>query len=136
MEKPKREACRVAFALTAVFLSATAFAEPFPKLSTTNAPTEPAYAPAAFPVERRMVVRAMGCSRRLADLRFKESVGHSIHDEIHTRRLERVQELLRNPKVDVSAIPDLCGYSSLVDLRRVFKQRLGMTIGEYRRGEE
>ena len=58
MEKPKREACRVAFALTAVFLSATAFAEPFPKLSTTNAPTEPAYAPAAFPAERRMVDRA------------------------------------------------------------------------------
>lgn len=58
MEKPKREACRVAFALTAVFLSATAFAEPFPKLSTTNAPTEPAYAPAAFPAERRIVDQA------------------------------------------------------------------------------
>ena len=44
-------------------------------------------------------------------------------------------ELLRNPKVDVSALPDLCGYASLVDLRRVFKRLTGMTLREYQKRE-
>ena len=79
------------------------------------------------------VVKEMGCSRRLADMRFNEAMGHTIHDEIHAARLSRVKELLRNPKVDISALPDLCGYSSLVDLRRVFKRLTGLTLREYQK---
>ena len=79
------------------------------------------------------VVREMGCSRRLADMLFKKVTGHTLHDEIHATRLNRVKELLRNPKIDVSALPDLCGYASLVDLRRVFKRLTGMTVREYQK---
>lgn len=77
------------------------------------------------------VVVAMGCSRRLADLRFRETMGHTILDEIHDVRLQHVKELLLRPSQDVGAIPDLCGYSSLIDLRRVFKQRTGKTMREW-----
>jgi len=79
------------------------------------------------------VVAEMGCSRRLADLRFREATGHTILDEIHSIRLQKVKDLLACAYQNTSAIPVRCGYSSLVDLRRVFKRRVGMTMSEWRR---
>ena len=79
------------------------------------------------------VVEVMGCSRRLADLRFREAVGHSILDEIHSVRLEKVKELICGSKMDVSALPDFCGYGSVADLRRDFKKRVGMTMKDFAR---
>lgn len=79
------------------------------------------------------VAREMGCSRRLATRVFRQSQGKSILDGIHDERLKRVKTLLGNPWQDTKALPDLCGYGSLVDLRRVFKARTGKTIGEFRR---
>jgi len=78
------------------------------------------------------VVREMGCSRRLADLRFTEAMGHTILDEIHAVRIERVKELLRKPGQETSAIPALCGYGSLADLCRDFKKRTGQTLHGWR----
>ena len=79
------------------------------------------------------VVAELGCSRRLADLRFTRAMDHTILDEIHAVRLARVKELLRNPRIDYASLPDFCGYNSLVDLRRVFRKRMGLTMGEYRK---
>jgi AraC-like DNA-binding protein len=73
----------------------------------------------------------MGCSRRLADLRFRETTGHTILDEIHEVRLARVKELLFKSRRMLSALPDLCGYSSLDDLRRVFKRRVGIPMRQF-----
>jgi LacI family transcriptional regulator len=77
------------------------------------------------------VVAEMGCSRRLADLRFREVVGRSILDEIHSVRLAKVKECLKRPTVDMLSIPDFCGYGSIADLRRVFKKRVGMTMRRF-----
>lgn len=79
------------------------------------------------------VFSEMGCSRSLANLRFRQNTGHSILDEIHSVRLEKVKELLSRGDIVLSALPDFCGYASLSDLRRVFRQRIGCTIGEYQR---
>ena len=72
----------------------------------------------------------MGISRTLADLSFRAALGHTILDEIHAVRLDHVKKLLAK-EVAPSVIAGQCGYSSIVDLRRVFKARLGMTMGEY-----
>lgn len=79
------------------------------------------------------VAGVMKCSRRLADLRFKESLGRTVHDEIHARRLEKVKEMLQNPRANTARISDLCGYGSVTDLRRVFKKHTGMTLREYQK---
>ncbi|MDY5597816.1 MAG: substrate-binding domain-containing protein [Kiritimatiellia bacterium] len=79
------------------------------------------------------VFAEMGCSRSLANLRFGQFVGHSILDEIHRIRLERVKELLLQGVHDLTDIAMLCGYASLSDLRRVFRQREGVTIGSFLR---
>lgn len=78
----------------------------------------------------QQVVAEMGISRTLADLSFRAALGHTILDEIHAVRLDHVKKLLAK-EVAPSVIAGQCGYSSIVDLRRVFKARLGMTMGEY-----
>lgn len=80
----------------------------------------------------RDVFAAMGCSQSLANLRFRQHLKHSILDEIHSVRLEKAKELLVCRDVDLTALPDFCGYASLSDLRRVFRQRVGCTMGDFR----
>ena len=79
------------------------------------------------------VVRQMGCSRRMADEYFKESMGHTVLDQIHAVRLANVKDLLRRPSCDLAELAELTGYSSNDDLRRVFKKRVGCTMREYRK---
>ena len=79
------------------------------------------------------VVAKMGCSRRLADLRFREVTGRTILDEIHAVRIERVKSLLRRPRLELSAMPYMSGYRSLTDLQRVFKKHTGKTLNAYRK---
>ena len=83
-------------------------------------------------VEPPQVIAEMGCSRSLANLRFRQATGHTILDEIHAVRLADVKELMLKPTLDVASIPDFCGYASLTDLRRVFKQRVGCTMRQFR----
>jgi AraC-like DNA-binding protein len=75
----------------------------------------------------------MGCSRRFADSRFKEIVGHTILDEIRSVRIDRVKHLLVKPNQNIASIPDFCGYSSLSVLCREFKGATGFTLREWRR---
>lgn len=76
------------------------------------------------------VVREMGVCRTLADRVFRKAVGHTILDEIHAVRLERVKALLLR-RIATVAIPEQCGYHSVADLRRVFRQRMGCTLGKW-----
>ncbi|MGI5869847.1 MAG: substrate-binding domain-containing protein [Kiritimatiellia bacterium] len=79
----------------------------------------------------RDVVQHMGISRTMADLRFRSAIDRTILDEIHRVRLEKVKELLLRD-APLPVIVDRCGYGSVEDLRRVFKQRVGMTIGAFK----
>ena len=81
----------------------------------------------------RDAVKAMGLSRTQADVRFRAAVRHTLLDEIHHVRLERAKELAARG-VAPAAIADECGYSSLADLHRVFRQRIGMTMKEWVQG--
>ena len=79
------------------------------------------------------VAAVMGCSRSLADLRFRESVGHSIHAEINNLRLEHAYELLRKPNQSIAPIANFCGYASDAFFKRMFKAATGMTMREWRK---
>jgi len=81
------------------------------------------------------VVAAMGCSRRLAYLRFAQHVGHSIAEEISAVRIERACTLLRQGELAVSAIADACGFSSDIVFRRVFKVVTGHTPTAWKRAD-
>ena len=75
----------------------------------------------------RDVVASLGAARTPSDLAFRKATGHTLLDEIHTVRLEQAKTLLAKG-VAVAVVSDRCGYTSLVDFRRVFRQRVGKTI--------
>lgn len=79
------------------------------------------------------VADAMGCSRRLAELRFRTAVGRSILEEIREARLSHALELLSHPGQAIEPIANLCGWDSPVTLKRLFKERYGMTMRDWRR---
>ncbi len=70
-------------------------------------------------------------SRRLLDLRFREAMGHSVHEEILQVRLERVFDLLRRPGTPIGTIADLSGFA-LHQLDKVFRTRFGCSLRTWR----
>ncbi len=78
------------------------------------------------------VAKELGVSRRLLEVRFKEAVGHPVIEEIIRLRLDRVCGLLAYSSYSLSEITEMCGFSCLSYLARLFKQRLGKTLSEYR----
>lgn len=78
------------------------------------------------------VVKAMGVSRRLAELRFREATGKSILEQIVNVRLERAQQLLRHTEDSVSDIARACGWTSAESLRRTFQAAFGQPPSVWR----
>lgn len=79
------------------------------------------------------VVKAMGCSRRLADLIFNTHLGHSILWEIQNRRFEKACSLLLSGRTAISDIPLLCGYETGNFFMKLFKRKSGMTMRKWRK---
>ena len=68
----------------------------------------------------------------LFTLRFREAMGHGVHDEIMQVRLERVFSLLAETNMAIGAISDMCGFGSHVELRKVFRARTKTSMTEWR----
>ena len=79
------------------------------------------------------VVREMGVSERMAEMTFKAATGKRITEEITDVRLEHVKELLLRQSQTIAPIANLCGWDSAIYLKRLFKQRTGMSMREWRR---
>ena len=80
----------------------------------------------------KSVIDGMGCSRRLAEIRFREVTGHSILDEITDVRLTHARMLLRDPRKTVEMVASCCGYNSPVALRKAFLSHTGETLSAWR----
>ena len=79
------------------------------------------------------VAKAMGCSRRLATMRFREKTGKTITEAIVERRLEKAMSLLRDPWRTLGSIANFCGYDSESYMKKIFKRATGVTMREWRR---
>ena len=75
------------------------------------------------------------CSRRMADIRFRNATGHSILDEIHAAQLERAKQLLANENLPLKAISDFCGFGHPNSLRKFFRKETGMSMSDWRLGQ-
>ena len=78
------------------------------------------------------VVRHLKCSRRLADLRFRELHGRSILDTITERRLDEVKRRLAGTKEKIDSIALACGYANPNYLKNLFRKRFGMSMRDFR----
>ena len=78
------------------------------------------------------VVKHLKCSRRLADLRFRELQGRSILDTITERRLDEVKRLLAGTRNKIDVIASACGYQNPTYLKNLFKKQFGMSMSDFR----
>lgn len=81
------------------------------------------------------IARHFTCSRRLLELRFRESTGMSLLDAIHRTRLAVACKQLRDRNIPIGAIAAKCGYSSESALKTRFKRQFGMTMSAWRSQE-
>ena len=79
------------------------------------------------------VVRHLGVSRRLADLRFREIQGRSMGMVLEEERLAEVKRLLSSTKRSIRRIAVACGYANPNRLSHVFTQRYGMSMSAWRK---
>jgi LacI family transcriptional regulator len=79
------------------------------------------------------VVKCLGGSRRLSELRFREMMGHSILDEIMNIRLEKVCFLLSRTDTAIGAIAAQCGFGSDIALSKLFHRRFDMSLLAWRK---
>ena len=77
------------------------------------------------------VVKLMECSRRSAEIRFKQYLHSSILDEIHSARIELAKKLISDGGAHISGLHLRCGFSSPATFRRVFKSVTGLSPQAY-----
>ena len=78
------------------------------------------------------ITKMFPCSRRMAEIRFRQSTGMSIGDAIHESRFTLVLSFLKREDIQLDAIADLTGWKSSAVLRQYFKRKTGMSMREYR----
>src|SRR5215471_4582260 len=64
---------------------------------------------------------------------FRVATGYSPHNYLLNLKLERVQELLKNPAKSLIDIALDCGFSSHSHMTRLFRKMVGVTPSAYRR---
>jgi LacI family transcriptional regulator len=85
------------------------------------------------PLTVNEIARAAGMSRRVFERRFSRQVGRSPKAEILRLRLERVKQLLADTDLALPEIASRTGFKYGEYLHTVFKQKIGLTPGEFRR---
>lgn len=78
------------------------------------------------------VARAMGVSRRMLDLRFRELLRTTVHAVLRERRLEEVKRLLSTTTMPVGRIAEMCGFVSSGHLKNLFHRSTGCSMRDYR----
>lgn len=77
--------------------------------------------------------RTLGVSQENLDRTFRRCIGMPYHEWIVGRRMTVGRSLLENPDRRVSDVASALGYGSSAAFVRTFKDRIGMTPGEYQR---
>ena len=84
-------------------------------------------------IDVRAIVRAVGCSRRYLELRFRSRIGHSIRDELMQGRIDYVKSLLSSTNLSIGEITERAGFVRDSHLGLLFRKATGMTMLQWRR---
>jgi len=85
------------------------------------------------PLKVEMIAKTMNCSYRLATEEFRQVTGHSIVEEIHRTRFERLCEQLSTTDAKLSELIFGCGYNSESFAKHEFKRRYGLSMSAWRK---
>ena len=64
---------------------------------------------------------------------FRQTVGHTIHDEVAIYRLEKLSKMLKASNEPAKLLLTRVGFISVSQAKRAFRARFGMTMTDYRR---
>ena len=78
------------------------------------------------------VTSELQISRSNLELRFKTSLGKTIHTVIHEEKFNRAKYLLIESSLSIQAISEQCGYPSVQYFYFLFKKLYGMTPKDFR----
>jgi len=87
---------------------------------------------AAKPIGIQDVVKHVQLSRRALEMRFKKSVGRTIHAEILRLRMERAKRLLMESELSIPKVASAAGFKTASYFVQVFRQEVGLTPARYR----
>ena len=73
------------------------------------------------------IAKRLHVSRQLLDLRCREILGHSVHDELTSLRIAAAKRLLTRGDMSVDEIVRSCGYNSANAFRYAFRSATGCT---------
>ena len=79
------------------------------------------------------LAEAVSFSRRVLEQRFKDTMGHGPAEELRRIRLRLAQQLLRDTDWSLGPVARASGFQSPERLCALFRERLGITPGEFRR---
>ena len=79
------------------------------------------------------IARHMNVSRRMAELLFRKHLHHSILEEIQQMRLARLKTFLLETTLPIGIISGRCGFQTEMHAKRIFKQRTGLTMRQFRK---
>ncbi len=79
------------------------------------------------------ILKLVPASRRSLEMRFRSSLGRSIHQEILRVRIERARELLRETTHTIAVVAADSGFSNTQRFHEAFRRRVGLTPAAYRR---
>ena len=71
-------------------------------------------------------------SLRLLEVRFRQILNHTVHDEIEASRLDSVCTMLSETKLTIGDIVRKTGFSSISYLCAIFRRKFGCTMRDYR----
>lgn len=79
------------------------------------------------------IIDVVAVSRRSLEQRFRKELGRSVLDEIRRVRIEQIAKMLVETNLSISQIALTFGYSSTRNIARYFRQKIGMSLTEYRK---
>lgn len=79
------------------------------------------------------VAESVCLSRRALQLRFKSSLGYSVHERIKKEKINRMAELLTETNMSIIEIALNLGFSNINHVSRFFKQEKGLSPHAYRK---
>ena len=79
------------------------------------------------------LVKGLKVSRRLIEMRFRETTGKSIHEEIQAVRLERAKVMLTQSRLPMDEVARSSGFSSAQALRKALLKATGKTPVAWRK---
>ena len=78
------------------------------------------------------VATASGASRRVLEMRFREYLNTSVHEELRRLRIVDAKQLLLEDKLSVTDIAQTCGFSSVHYFSAAFKRVTGDSPRKYK----